>query len=284
MTTSVNSLAAAPPIILQVQDAFADMAQDLVELLPKITIALVILVIGIVAAKIVRGFLAKTFKTINLDALLNRAGIGELFAKIGLGSASIFIPKIIYFFVVLIVIRVAADAAGIDDVTEIINRIIAFLPAAITAAIIMLVGFIVADLIQNAVFRALDAMGLEYANTLAKVISGFVFILALTVALPQLGIETELLNDSVKIVLAGIALAIALALGLGLKTPAHNVVSGVYARDLYKIGTTISYDGTEAKVAGVGPLTTKLQVADGSFIIIPNSTLVSTTIKGRSAE
>lgn len=207
-------------MLAQIKKSFAEMGADLISLLPKVTIALLLFILGLLVAKLIRSFLTKTFKTINLDKLLDKAGIGGIFAKMGISSgASVFIPKLIYYFILLVVVRVAADSAGIEDVTKIINEIIAFLPAALTAGIIMLVGFLVADLIQGAVFRLLDAMGLEYANTLSKVLSGFVFILALTVALPQLGIETELLNDSVKIILGGIALAIALALGLGLKTP-----------------------------------------------------------------
>ncbi|MGE9269142.1 MAG: hypothetical protein ACQKBY_13705 [Verrucomicrobiales bacterium] len=46
----------------------------------------------------------------------------------------------------------------------------------------------------------------------------------------------------------------------------------------------MNYNGTVAKVVGVGPLTTKLQAQDGSFLILPNSVLVTVPVKGRSAE
>ena len=78
------------------------------------------------------------------------------------------------------------------------------------------------------------------------------------------------------------ALALALALGLGLKTLASNIVSGVYAKDLYKVGTEIHYDERPAKVAGVGPVTTKLTRDDGSFLIVPNTLMVTAVIRGRT--
>ena len=67
----------------------------------------------------------------------------------------------------------AATRAQIEDISNIIVAVINFMPNAITAALIMLVGFIVADVIKNAVFTSLDAAGLEYARTLSKVVFGF---------------------------------------------------------------------------------------------------------------
>ncbi len=274
----------ANAVLKEVQTAFSDMGRQMAEYLPKIAISLAIFIVGLIAAKIIRGFLTKTFQTIRLNELIDKAGIGDLFRKIGLTSGpAVFLPKLVYWIILLMVIKVAAQSAGISEVTAMVESIIAFLPKVFMAAVIMLVGFMVSDLIQAAVYRALDAKDLSYAQTLARIVSAFVFILFLTVALPQLGIQTELLNASVKIILAGISLALALALGLGLKTPAQNVISGVYARDLYQSGTVVEMDGEEAKVVAVGPLTAKLQAADGTFLIVPNSTLVNTTIKGRSA-
>lgn len=48
--------------------------------------------------------------------------------------------------------------------------------------------------------------------------------------------------------------------------------------------TTIIFEGEEAKVAGVGPVTTKLMTKDGGFIMVPNDDLLGTTTRGRSAE
>lgn len=270
-------------VLTKLREAFVEMADGAINALPNIIIAGVLLFVGLVVAKVLRSVLISTFKKINLDGIFDKIGLGEIFSKIGLKAGpSSAIPKVLYWLVLLVFIKVAADKAGIEDISTLLNQIIAFLPKVLTASIILLIGFIVADLIQNAAFRSLDKLGLEYAGSLSRILFGFLFVLALTVAFSQLGIETELLNASVKIVLAGLALALALALGLGLKTFAGHVVAGVYARDLYKIGTEVHYDELPAKVAGVGPLTTKLTRPDGTFIIIPNSILVSEVIRGRS--
>lgn len=269
-------------VVESVKNAFIEMGEELGAFLPKAVIAIILLAAGLILAKLLRAVLGGAFKRIKLDDALNKVGVGPLFAKMGVTSKpSVFIPKVIYWVFLLFMIKVAAEAAGITDISEIILAILAFSPKVLVAIIIMLVGFIVSDLVSNAVRRALENLGLDYAPTVGKVCFGFIFILFLTVALPQLEIETELLNATVKIILGGIAVALALSLGLGLKGLANNVVSGVYARDLYKVGTEIEYDGEEAKVAGVGPITTKLVRKDGGFIIIPNQALVNEKIRGR---
>lgn len=270
-------------ILENLRDAFLEMAKGAINALPNLVIAVVLLFVGLVAAKIVRSVLTGTFKRINLDDLFEKIGISEIFSKIGLKAGpSIAIPKLLYWLVLLAFIKVAADKAGIEDISALLDQILAFLPKVLTASIILLVGFILADLIQNAAFRSLDNIGLEYAGSLSRILFGFIFILVLTVAFAQLGIETELLNASVKILLGALALALALSLGLGLKTLAGQIVAGVYARDLYQVGTEIHYDKEPAKVAGVGPLTTKLTRDDGTFLIIPNTLLVTEVIRGRT--
>lgn len=279
-----NSAAGFLSYVLEsLRDAFLEMADGAINALPNLVIAAVLLFVGLVAAKVIRAVLTSTFKKINLDDIFEKMGLTEIFSKIGLKAGpSIAIPKLLYWLILLAFIKVAADRAGIEDISNLLDQIMAFLPKVLTASIILLVGFIVADLIQNAAFRSLDNIGLEYAGSLSRILFGFIFVLVLTVAFSQLGIETELLNSSVKIILGGLALALALSLGLGLKTLAGHIVAGVYARDLYKIGTEIHYDELPAKVTGVGPLTTKLTRPDGSFVIIPNSIMINEVIRGRT--
>lgn len=270
-------------VLTKLREAFLKMGDDFIGMLPNLVIALVLLFVGLVIAKVIRGVLTATFKRIKLDALFEKIGLSEIFNKIGLKAGpSDIIPKIIYWLILLNVVSTAAEAAGIKDISNLLDQIMAFLPKVLTSSIILLIGFVIADLIQNAAFRALDRIGLEYAGSLSRILFGFIFVLILTVALAQLGIETELLNASVKIVLAGLALAMALSLGLGLKTLAGQIVAGVYARDLFKVGTELEFDDAPAKVSGVGPVTTKLVRDDGSFLTIPNTILVGKIMRGRT--
>ncbi len=283
--TTEAPVAFFPQLFSEIKNALIENGTAIGVFLPKIIIAIVLLIIGGIIAKLVRSFLKVTFKKINLDGISEKAGISQVLGKAGLKTGiSEMIPKLIYGVILLFVIKMAAETAQIKDIVDVITSIIAFLPKVITASLILLIGFMVADMVQNVVQNALENVGVDYAKSLAMILFGFIFVIVLTVALSQLGIETELLKDSVKIILGGIAVALALALGLGLKKLAGNVVSGVYARDLYQVGTEIELNGELHKVAGVGPVTTKLTRQDGGFVILPNSRLIGEEVRGRSAE
>ena len=270
-------------ILHTVLESFEKMGQDFASFFPNLVIAIIFVCLGVVLAKLIRGTLTKILESIKIDTLLESSGIQPTLAKMGIkGSLAVTIPKAVGYFIIVFMIKAAADSAGFNDIANFLASIFAFAPKLITAFLIMVVGMFVGDIIQNTVYNTLDAKGLDYATSLSRIVFGLVFIVFLTVSLSQVGIETELLKDSVKILLLGVATALALALGLGLRNHASNIVAAVYVRDIYRQGTTLEIDGDELTIRGVGPVTTKLQKDSGEFVILPNSDLVSTKIKGRS--
>jgi len=269
----------------EVQSALMEMLNNFAQFLPKLLLAVVLLVIGYVIAKALSKVVRIVFNKLGVNNLLEKSGFTAQLQRAGIkATPGVFAATLVFWLTMLFVIKIAAQSASIQDISDIIIAIISFMPNAITAALIMLFGFIVADVIKNAVFNALDNMGLEYARTLSKIIFGFIFILILTVALAKINIQTELLNATVQIMLGALALALALALGLGLKRMAGSIVSGVYSRDIYTVGTEVEFEGENMTISGIGPVTTKLKRKDGGFVIIPNEKLISEPIRGRSVD
>lgn len=269
----------------KIREALVKMTEDFAGFIPQLLLAIVLLFLGFVFAKLLAKAVGTIFDRLGVDGLLEKSGVTAILQRAGIKAApGVFIGKLLFWVAMLFVIKMAAQEASIKDISDIVLSIIGFMPNAITAALIMLVGFVIADIIKNAVFNGLNAAGLSYAHTLSKIIFGFIFILVLTVALAKLNIQTELLNATVKILLAALGLALALCVGLGLKGVALSIVSGVYSRDIYKIGTEIEFEGENMKISGVGPVTTKLTRADGGFVIVPNEKLINEPVRGRSVE
>lgn len=269
----------------EVRAALTEMVNDFAQFLPKLMLAAILLLIGYILAKAISKIIRIIFDKLGVNGLLERSGFTAQLQRAGIkatpGGAA---ATLIFWLTMLFVVKIAAESASIKDISDIIIAIISFMPNALTAGLIMLFGFIVADLIKNAVFSALDQMGLEYARTLSKIVFGFLLILILTVALSKINIQTELLNATVKILLGALALALALSLGLGLKRMAGSIVSGVYSRDIYKVGTELEFEGETVTISGIGPVTTKLKRKDGGFVIIPNERLISEPVRGRSVD
>lgn len=265
--------------------AFSDMYSRIVNHLPHVIAACVILVVGYLIATFIRKFLDVSFQKLKFDSLLDKIGVAGVLGKVGFkASPSTLITKLLFYILMLFIIKNAANQLNVEDIVNIVDSIVEFIPRVAIAIVILLFGFIVAETIQNFVRNGLEAMSLDYAKPFSSIIFCFVFVIVLTVALDQLKIQTELLNDSVKIVLACLGVAAAIALGLGLRGLAKEIVSGVYVRDLFQTGTQVMIDDELAKVTGIGPVTTKLMKSDGGFIIIPNSELIDKKVEGYSAE
>jgi len=283
-TAPTEPTSALSQVITSIQTSFLDMANSLANFIPNLIIALIIICVGVIIAKVIRTVLTKILQGIQVDTILEKTGLTAPLAKMGVtGSLAILIPKVLGAFIIIFMIKSAADAARFEDVSNIIELMFAFIPKLVTAFIIMVIGMFVGDIVQQSVYTALDNKGLDYANTLSKIIFGLVFVVFLTVSLSQVDIETELLQDSVKILLLACSLAVAIALGLGLKSHANNIVAAVYVRDIYRQGSQIEVDGELLTIKGTGPVTTKLQKDNGEFIVLPNSYLVSEKVKGKTS-
>jgi len=264
------------------KESFVELGKDLANFTQNLIVAIIIILLGILIAKVLKGMTNKVLRGIKVDEIAEKSGIKSTLAKMGIkDEISTFVPKLLGLFILVFMIKVAADTANFTDISDFLATVFGFIPKVVTAFIIMLIGMFVGEIIQNTIYNTLDAKGVDYAGSLSKIAFGLAFIIFLTVALSQLGIETELLKDSFKIIVAGVAIALALALGLGLKGHANNIVAAVYVRDIYRQGSSIEIDGELLTIKGTGPVTTKLQKDNGEYIVIPNSELVTKQVKGK---
>ena len=261
-----------------------EMFDSLLTTAPMVVIWLVLLALGWVIFKFVTRAVGRVLEKAGVDGIAERLGVTSVLSKFGIkGGFSASIGKVLFALLMIQFTMISADKFGLDWLTQPLGSIVAFLPRAITAFIIMIVGYIVADLVRNALLRGAENLGLDYSRALSNLAFGFLLLLVIILAIRELGVETSLLEDCVKIAMVGISLALAIALGLGLHQLTRNIVSGVYARDLYQSGSQIDFDGELTTVVGVGSVTTKLQKTDGSFVMIPNTHVVGEITRGRDA-
>lgn len=263
-------------------EPFANMGEAFVAFLPYLLVGLIVLGVGLLIAKIVRAILRKTTEKLQLDAAAKKLGLGDLLGKFGIQKPfSEILSSAIYWVLILVFLKVASDIMGVKDISAFINSLILFLPKLLISGFILLGGLLAADFVRGMTHSALDRFGFDYSGLVAGFLYGLLAVMIFTVVLSQLGIETELINASVKIFLGALALAIAIALGFGLRPVARNVVSGVYARDLFPPGSIVEIEDKEATIVEVGAVATRLERGENRFFVIPNSQLISQVTSGR---
>lgn len=262
-------------------DRFVKMGNTALDFFPQLVLGIILLVVLMTFAKIIRFISTRLCRKLKVDALAERLGVTNMLSKIGMQSPlSKVIGTVIYWMIALLTVKTVADIWGIADISNFIDSLIKFLPKLFVAVSILFAGLLVADMARNAIQAALDRVGVDYAGPISNVVYTLLAVMIITVVLGLLGIETELLNSSVIILLGAFSLAVALSLGLGLRTIAKNIVSGVYARDLYPPGSIVEVDDMMVVVREVGAVATRLESDNGIYVVIPNSILVGEVNRG----
>ena len=250
--------------------------------IPNLFVALVLVLLGFVVAKLLDTLLSKLLGKVGLDRLMTGTGLTKLLARVGIhASVSTLIGKIVYWFVLLIFLVSAAESLGLQRVSATLDVLALYLPKVFGAALVLLAGVLLAQLVSSLVRGAAEGVGLEYANGLGRVAQGLVIIISISVAIGQLEIKTDLLNNVIAIVLISVGLAVALALGLGSRDIASQILAGIYVRELYQVGQQVQVAEVEGQIEEIGTVKTTLLTDTGELVSVANRVMLEQRVNSR---
>ena len=243
--------------------------------IPNLIAALLIILLGLVVAKIADTVLSKGFAKIGLDRLMSGAGVSKLLRRAGITApVSRLIGKIVYWFIVLTFVISAAETLGLARVSSTLDAFALYLPKVFGAALILLAGLLLSHVVNGIVRGAAEGIGVDYAQGLGRFAQGLLVIITVSLAIGQLQIETALLNTVIAIVLVSFGAAAALALGLGSREVVGQIIAGVYIRELYQVGDRIRVAEIEGVIDEIGTVKTSLVTDEGSIISVSNRVLL----------
>ena len=184
--------------------------------LPRLLLAVIILVIGWLLAKAIRLIVIKGLRAINFNVLTDRAGIDRFLQQGGIQTDTVgILGALIYWLVTLAALMIAFNSLGLTNVTELIGRVALFIPKVIVAVLILAFGAYFARFIDNTIIAYGKNVGLEDAEFLGRFARYAILVFVVMIALEQVDVASELVRQSFLIILAGVVLALALAFGLG---------------------------------------------------------------------
>lgn len=186
------------------------------EFLPKLIIAVIILLIGWLLAKAIKLAVVKGLRSVNFNVVTERAGIDNFLQQGGAKTDTIDILGIlVYWLVILAALMIAFNSLGLALVTELIGRIAMFVPKVMVAVLVLVFGAYFSRFIDNAITTYGKNVGLEDAELLGRLARYAIMVFVVLIALEQVQVATELVRLSFLILLAGLVLALALAFGIG---------------------------------------------------------------------
>ncbi|SFB18970.1 Conserved TM helix [Amycolatopsis marina] len=195
-----------------VSDAWSAVAS----FVPKFLAFLVILLIGWLIAKALAKVVDKVLERVGFDRVVERGGIKKALAKSKFDASDI-IAKLVYYAVLLITLQLAFGVWGPNPVSNLLTAIVAWLPQAAVAIIIVVIAGAIARAVKDMVNGALG--GLSYGGVLATVASVFIWGLGIIAALNQIGVATTVTTPVLITVLATIGGVLVVGAGGGLIRP-----------------------------------------------------------------
>ncbi|MFE4589607.1 mechanosensitive ion channel family protein [Streptomyces laurentii] len=184
--------------------------------IPKFIAFLVILLIGWFVAKIIARIADRVLRKVGFEKMSERSGIANTL-KGSKYDATGIIAKVIYYAILLIALQLAFGVFGPNPISVMIHGIVAWLPRAIVALVIVVVAMAIARAVRDIVQAALG--GMSYGRFLATAAWAFIVALGVIAALGQAGIATAITGPVLTAVLATIAGIAIVGVGGGLITP-----------------------------------------------------------------
>lgn len=186
--------------------------------LASIAAAFLLLLVGMVAARLARALVDAALARIRLDEHTAKAGLNELFARLGLGKSPAAVASfVIYWFILVVFVVSAANALNMTVVSDLLERFAQFLPSLVAAVLILFGGLLFGRLMSHVLSNAAAANSIRGGNAVAAGAYVVVVGYSALAALEQIGAKPALVLSAAQILLGSLGLALAIAFGLGAK-------------------------------------------------------------------
>jgi len=255
--------------------SLTDSLGRIIEALPSILGAIIILLIGWGIGKLVQWLVTKGLRALRFSQLTGRAGINDALKRADVKTGpSAMLGIIAYWFVFLIAVNAAVGLLDIPALTELMSAVVLYLPRIFAALLIIVLGAWAASLLGRVTRASAGSANIGYADLLGTIVQGFGLFFVFAIALDVLGLAFPFLTTAFAVIIGGLALGAALAFGLGGRQYASDLLAGRELRTIFHAGDRLiskDYDGT---VEEIRPTFTILRTARG-HLTVQNSELMN---------
>lgn len=205
-------------------------AEQIGGVLPGLVAAVLILLAGYFLARQIQRGLDHLLKRLDFNRAAQASGLDDVVHRTGARLDPVrAVAKLAFWFVMLVVTLLASTALGLDSINEMFGQMLSFLPALIAAIVVVILGMIVGEFVRGLILAS--AGNIAGVPTVARVAKGAVVLIAVFMALQQVGVAGEIVTTAFTLIVGAVALAVGLAFGLG-----NTQLAGEITRRWYEEG------------------------------------------------
>ena len=200
--------------------------------LPRLLLAIFVLIIGWLVARTVRFAIVKALRALNFNVVTEKAGIDHFLQQGGADIDTIrVLGGLFYWLVILAALMIAFNSLDLAYVTDLIGRIVLFVPRVMVSVVILVFGAYFARFVGAALASYLRNVGVTEAGLMGRLALYAIMAFVIMIALDQIGLG-DVIRQTFLIIVAAVALGLALAFGLGGQRRAAELIERWSRHDL----------------------------------------------------
>jgi hypothetical protein len=183
--------------------------------LPKLTIALAVLIVGWVLAKLITKLFITFLRTIDFDKISGKMGLTKVLKTGGIiQKPSTLFGCMVYWVLMVAVLITHVQALGIDVASSLLASVLGYIPHVIVGGVVLVVGMLIAQLVSVIIYVIAKNTDMPIPETISKLSKWSIVFFVSILYLKEIGFVALFTGASYTIFMAGIVFAFALAFGL----------------------------------------------------------------------
>ena len=199
--------------------------------LPIIFGAVVVFAVGLILASWAKRLVIQFLKIIKLEKVTDQLGIEKFLKKADIKLNFIdILGTLVEWIIILVFFLSAVDILGLSVVSEVLARVLSYIPNILAASLILGAGYFIAGLVENLVRGALSSVDHKLARPVGKLARWFLILVTFFAAIDQLQIAKGLINTFFQGLTYTIVLVVGLSVGLGSKDLVSKILDDWYEK------------------------------------------------------
>jgi hypothetical protein len=196
--------------------AIGNMRATLATVLPSILAMLALVVLGGLLGWLAATLVTRLARAVRLDERSRAWGLTSALARASIYRPPSQVLKLIAFWGIFMVFAtMGIDALAIPGAPGATGVLLRLVPRFLSALLILVVGWLAANFVAQAVLIAAVNAGVVQARLLARATRWIVLLFVVATALTEIGIGKDMVLIAFGTLFGGIVMALALAFGLG---------------------------------------------------------------------
>jgi len=188
------------------------------------------------------------------------------------------IGSVVFSAILVVGLIVALGIVKPESLDKITDDAVAYLPRALSAGIVLIVGNILATIASTAVLRMVAQAGPAVARAIPNLVKWGILGFAVILAASQLGIDTTTINIAVAALLFSLGFSMTMLVGLGGQAVSREIAAGRAMRRVLEPGDQVMADAMTGTVITVHSTATEIADGSGETMLYPNSVLLGSTL------